>query len=186
MNGCRRSAKLQTCGWGLLLTLMILAPAMAAEAAGTGGKKAPAGKGARCQPGATAGDDGKCHADLKDETGKQVAAKVSTTNPNYQVLCFSNQRLGDCAFWFNVSANTTGTVGGQRYLWSLYSKYNGPCPTGGSTQPPANPLYNIICVSNQQLGDCGQWFNVVGTTTASSGSQSYIWILFSKYNGACP
>jgi hypothetical protein len=184
MNGCRRSVKLQTCGRGLLVMLLILAPAMAAEAAGTGGKKAPAAKGAKCQPGATAGDDGKCHADLKDETGKQAAAKASTspTYPPYQIICISNQRLGDCGYWFNVSGN----IASQPYLWSLYSKYNGACPSGGSTQPPANPLYSIVCVSNQRLGDCGQWFNVVGTTAGTIGNQSYLWLLYSKYNGACP
>ena len=185
MNRRARCFKLQACAWGLLLTILSLAPAMAATAPGAGAKKAPAAKGSKCGPGATAGDDGKCHFDLKDETGKQAVAKA-TTSPNYQIICISNQRLGDCGSWFNVSANTTGTIGSQSYLWSLYSKYNGVCPSGGSTQAPTNPLYNIVCVSNQRLGDCGQWFNVSGTTTGTIGGQSYLWILYSKYNGACP
>jgi hypothetical protein len=168
-----------------LFALLLGATATAAETSSCGKIGQAPCAGHQCARGLTLGKDQKCTGKLSAAKGEKLAAGEGWTFPNYQYVCASNTRLGDCGQWFQVTDSVAQSQPGG-YLWTLYSTYGGVCPTGGSTQQPQNPLYSIVCVSKNRFGDCGQWFNVVATSTATNDGLNYLWILYSKYNGPCP
>jgi hypothetical protein len=104
------------------------------------------------------------------------ATPQDTGNPQYQVVCISQTRLGDCGqfYWVQSSIDGTGTDG-TKYCWLLLTNTQPqPFCEGGFSSPG----YQTVCYSNVRLGDCGTYWNVKDSSAGCmSNGYKALWLL---------
>ena len=95
--------------------------------------------------------------------------------PDYQVVCISRTRLGDCGEFYYVKDSVASKIDGQNYCWLLLT-HDRPAPKGGL--PSGSPGYEIVCWSYTRLGDCGTYWRVKDSVegTMTDGLRA-LWLL---------
>ena len=98
------------------------------------------------------------------------------TSPQYQVVCVSTQRLGDCGEYYWVQGSLAGTMSnGTSACWLLLTPTP---PTPSCTGGGSSPGYQTVCYSNVRLGDCGTYWNVKDSLDGCmSNGYKALWLL---------
>ena len=109
----------------------------------------------------------------------EPSSEAQTTDfsyPEYQVVCVSKTRLGDCGEFYWVQDSIAGTMtDGTKACWLLLTDTQ---PTPKCDAPSGSPGYKTVCYSNVRLGDCGTYWNVKDSTDGCmSNGYRALWLL---------